>query len=175
VSRPQNDMLPSTANGNKKLPPALSGEGIAHADPRTGRLASPYGVSPNSKEKHAVPAGNRQQRCSSSLKVRSRLVGAQGIRSRTLPPGREGHLTRFAILWNRMRTKGVLPVLPNVPAYCKVPVKPYQDLLSKSSISFRPSASPVRGVFSGRWPTAESQKPKNGLESVDSGSPRGSK
>lgn len=40
--------------------------------------------------------------------------------------------SRFAVLWNRMRRKGVLPVLPNVPAYCKAPKKPYQDFLSKS-------------------------------------------
>jgi hypothetical protein len=39
-----------------------------------------------------------------------------------------------------MRGKVVLPDLPNVPAYFKVPESPYQDLLSKS-------AQIVRGRF----------------------------
>jgi hypothetical protein len=98
-----------------------------------GRLDSQGSVRPSKDKK-------TRRSCLEPRAPRSKLihdcgsvqVGELGIRPRTLPPGRGKATLRFAILWNRMRRKGVLPDLPNVPAYCKVRILPYQDLLSKS-------------------------------------------
>jgi hypothetical protein len=70
-------------------------------------------------------------------------TSVRGVRTRTLAPGEKPILFASPSLASASGREWVLPVLPTVPHYCKVPKTPYQDLLSKSGKSLLGTPLPL--------------------------------